>query len=48
MGTATGNKDIENKDDTQERASQWTELLTQLLDKITGKDVAITYQFDSS
>jgi len=47
MGTATGNKDIENKDDTQERASQWTELLTQLLDKITGKDVAITYQFDN-
>ena len=47
MGTATGNKDIENKDDTQERASQWTELLTQLLDKITGKDVAITYRFDN-
>ena len=47
MGTATGNKDIENEDDTQERASQWTELLTQLLDKITGKDVAITYQFDN-
>jgi hypothetical protein len=46
MGTATGNKDIENKDGTQERASQWTELLTQLLDKITGKDVAITYRFD--
>ena len=47
MGTATGNKDIENKDDKQERASQWTELLTQLLDKITGKDVAITYRFDN-
>jgi len=47
MGTATGNKDIENEDDTQERASQWTELLTQLLDKITGKDVAITYRFDN-
>ena len=47
MGTATGNKDIENEDDTQERASQWTELLTQLLDKITGKDIAITYQFDN-
>ena len=46
MGTATRNKDIENKDDTQERASQWTGLLTQLLDKITGKDVAITYRFD--
>jgi hypothetical protein len=47
MGTATGNKDIENEDDTQERASQWAELLTQLVDKITGKDVAITYRFDN-
>ena len=46
MGTATG-KDIENKDDTQESASQWAELLTQLVDKITGKDVAITYRFDN-
>jgi hypothetical protein len=48
MGTTTRNKDIENKDDAQEKnASQWAELLTQLVDKITGKDVSITYRFDN-
>ena len=46
MGTS-GNKDIENKDNTQENVSQWAELLTQLVDKITGKDVSITYRFDN-
>ena len=47
MGTS-GNKDIENKDNAQEEnVSQWAELLTQLVDKITGKDVFITYRFDN-
>jgi hypothetical protein len=46
MGTTSGNKDIENN--AQEKnASQWAELLTQLVDKITGKDVSITYRFDN-
>ena len=46
MGTS-GN-DIENKDNAQkENVSQWAELLTQLVDKITGKDVSITYRFDN-
>jgi hypothetical protein len=48
METASGNKDIENKDNAQEKnASQWAELLTQLVDKITGKDVSVTYRFDN-
>jgi len=39
MGTS-GNKDVENKDNAQKQnVSQWAELLTQLVDKITGKDV---------
>ena len=47
MGTS-GNKDVENKDNAQEKnVSQWAELLTQLVDKITGKDVSITYRFDN-
>jgi hypothetical protein len=47
MGTS-GSKDIENKDNAQEgNVSQWAELLTQLVDKITGKDVSITYRFDN-
>ena len=48
MGTASGNKEIEKKDNAQENnASQWAEMLTQLVDKITGKDVSITYRFDN-
>jgi hypothetical protein len=48
METASQNNDIENKDNTQEKnASQWAELLTQLVDKITGKDLSITYRFDN-
>ena len=31
----------------KENVSQWAELLTQLVDKITGKDVSITYRFDN-
>ena len=47
MGTS-GNKDIENKDNAQEEnVSQWAELITQVVDKITGKDVPITYRFDN-
>ena len=47
MGTS-GIKDVENKDSAQkENVSQWAELLTQLVDKITGKDVSITYRFDN-
>jgi hypothetical protein len=47
MGTS-GNKDIEDKDNTQEgNVSQWTELLSHLVDKMTGKDVSITYRFDN-
>ncbi len=48
METASGNKDLESKDNTQEKnANQWAELLTQFLDKITGKDVSITYRFEN-
>ena len=47
MGTS-GNKDVENKDNAQKQnVSQWAELLTQFVDKITGKDVSITYRFDN-
>ena len=47
MGTSE-NKDIENKDNAQEdNVSQWAELISQDVDKITGKDVSITYRFDN-
>ena len=48
METASGKKNFENKDKAQDKnANQWGELLTQLVDKITGKDVSITYRFDN-
>ena len=47
MESTSGNKDID-KDNAQEKnVSQWAELLTQFVDKITGKDVSITYRFDN-
>ena len=47
MGTS-GNMDIENKDNLQEEnVSHWAELITQVVDKITGKDVSITYRFEN-
>jgi hypothetical protein len=48
METASGNKDNKSNDNTQEKnASRWVEMLTQVVDKITGKDVSITYRFDN-
>lgn len=35
-----GNKGQENK-------SNWTQIVSQLVEKLTGKDLAITYQFDN-
>jgi hypothetical protein len=47
MGNS-GNKDLENRDNPQkENVSQWAELITQVVDKITGKDVSITYRFEN-
>jgi hypothetical protein len=37
-----------SNDKSQEKnQNQWVELLTQFVDKITGKDVSITYQFSN-
>ena len=47
MGTF-GNNDLQKKENAkEENVSQWAELLSQLVDKITGKDVSITYRFDN-
>jgi hypothetical protein len=29
----------------EQNASKWTELIKELVDKLTGKDMAVTYQF---
>jgi hypothetical protein len=31
--------------DAKENMSNWTELVSQLVEKLTGKDMAITYEF---
>ena len=36
--------DIKKK--VQENESQWSELVSHLVDKLTGKDLAVTYEFN--
>jgi hypothetical protein len=38
---------LSSKNKDEEGISEWTQLLSQLVDKLTGKDLAITYEFDS-
>jgi hypothetical protein len=33
-------------DKVQQEESQWAKVLSQLVDKLTGKDLAVTYTFD--
>lgn len=36
-----------DKVDSQEHSkSKWSELLAQIIDKVAGKDVSVTYEFD--
>jgi hypothetical protein len=39
VGSKIGDKVLEDK-------SEWADLVSQLVDKLTGKDLAITYEFD--
>lgn len=35
------------KDDSQEDSkTKWSEVLAQIIEKVTGKDISITYEFD--
>jgi hypothetical protein len=31
----------------EQNASKWSELIKELVDKLTGKDMAVTYEFDN-
>lgn len=45
---ASKNKYSERSDKSQkENPNEWAGLLAQIVDKITGKDVSITYQFEN-
>jgi len=41
------NKMEELGKDAKENASDWTELVAQLVEKLTGRDMAITYEFEN-
>lgn len=41
------NKMEELGKDAKENASDWTELVSQLVEKLTGRDMAITYEFEN-
>jgi hypothetical protein len=43
----TSDKMKELGKDAKEKASNWTELVSQLMEKLTGKDMAITYEFEN-
>jgi hypothetical protein len=43
----TSNKMEELGKDAKENASDWTELVSQLVEKLTGRDMAITYEFEN-
>ena len=44
---ASKNKYSGRNDKPQKDTNEWAGLLAQLVDKITGKDVSITYQFEN-
>lgn len=46
------NKNIDNssdrsKDSSKEHTSQWSELISGIIDKLTGKDLQVTYSFEN-
>ncbi|MDN5847994.1 MAG: hypothetical protein L0H53_17170 [Candidatus Nitrosocosmicus sp.] len=46
------NKNINNnsdrsKDSSKEHISEWSELISRIIDKLTGKDLQVTYSFDN-
>jgi hypothetical protein len=36
-----------SKNSSQEHISEWSELISRIIDKLTGKDLQVTYSFDN-
>lgn len=36
-----------SKDSSKEHTSQWSELISGIIDKLTGKDLQVTYSFEN-
>lgn len=41
------NENTNDQDKTQQSASQWSEIIGQFLDRMTGKGASVTYVFDN-
>ena len=44
MASKAGEKVSKN---VEQNASEWSELIKELIDKLTGKDMAVTYEFSN-
>jgi hypothetical protein len=52
LSNDSGNENINNNSDrsknsSKEHISEWSELISRIIDKLTGKDLQITYSFDN-
>ena len=55
MGELSNNVENENKNNnsdqsknsSKEHTSQWSEVITGIIDKLTGKDLQVTYSFEN-
>lgn len=41
------NNSYQSKNSSKEHTSQWSELISGIIDKLTGKDLQVTYSFDN-
>ena len=52
LSNNSGNENINNNSDrsknsSKEHISEWSELISRIIDKLTGKDLQVTYSFDN-
>ena len=52
LSNNSGNENVNNNSDrsknsSKEHISEWSELISRIIDKLTGKDLQVTYSFDN-
>ena len=45
--TNANNNSDRSKNSSNEHISEWSELISRIIDKLTGKDLQVTYSFDN-
>ena len=43
----TNNNSDRSKNSSNDHISEWSELISRIIDKLTGKDLQVTYSFDN-